>query len=181
MRRLATISIEVVMVVLIMYVSGLRPVELPGLNLPLTLQSMFAILLPLIFTGRNAAGGMLIYLVLAALGVPILAGGVGGWQYFLSDSAGYLIGFYVITVCTSYLKGRLPEPRFLSNFIVFMLMHGVLTVIGLSVIALSGSSEIAWSTHVDPFLPGIIAKSFLGTLIAEAYLRGKNFVTRKLH
>jgi biotin transport system substrate-specific component len=171
MDKLKRIALEVAATLAIMYLAGITPVQLPGLNLPLTFQSMFAVALPLVFTRRNAAGGVLLYLILAALGVPILAGGVGGIRYFLSDSGGYLLGFYLMSLSTTLLKKRVSEPRYLYLFAIFLFQHGLLTLLGLLWIWSIESSDITWATHVSPFLPGIIAKSFIGTILVEAWLR----------
>lgn len=167
MKRVLLISTEVLLTVLIMYLSGQTPIEFPGLNLPITLQSMCAILLPLVLHRRNAAGGVLLYLLLAAIGVPILATGVGGIQYFLSDSGGYLLGFYLMALTTALLKRRIKSPKVIYVFGIFILQHTFLTVCGLGWILLTESSEIHFETHISPFLPGIIVKSFLGALLYE--------------
>ncbi|MEX2596035.1 MAG: biotin transporter BioY, partial [Salibacteraceae bacterium] len=156
-----------------MYLSGITPIELPGLNLPITLQSMFAILLPLSLKRRNAAGGILLYLALAALGVPLLATGVGGFEYFKGDSGGYLIGFYIIALTTAILKPQIKKPRYFYVFAIFILQHIIITLCGLGWIIVTGSSNIAFDTHLSPFLPGIVVKSFLGALIFDFIIVGK--------
>lgn len=173
MLNIRRIAIEVLITVVMMYAGGQFSIELPGLNLPITLQSMLAILLPLIFSRRNAAGGILLYLIFAALGAPILATGVGGFEYFISDSGGYLIGFYLMALTTALLKPHIKNPRILVVFGIFTVQHVFLSVIGLSWIYFSGSSEIFFDTHISPYLPGIIVKSFFGALIYEGYDRAK--------
>jgi biotin transport system substrate-specific component len=76
-----------------MWISGRISFEIPALSVPITLQSMVAILLPLCLIGRYASGGILIWLILGALGLPFFADGNGGYQYFYSNSGGYLLGF----------------------------------------------------------------------------------------
>lgn len=177
MKGIQRIAIEVLLTLVLMYGSGQVAIELPGLNLPITLQSMLAILLPLAFNRRNAAGGILLYLILAALGAPILATGVGGIEYFTSDSAGYLAGFYIMALTTAVIKPYIKSPRIVMVFGIFILQHILLSAIGLSWIYFSASSEIALETHVSPFMPGIIAKSFIGALCYEAYERVKSLLS----
>ncbi len=177
MKGVQRIAIEVLLTLILMYGSGQLAIEFPGLNLPITLQSMLAILLPLVFNRRNAAGGILLYLILAALGAPILATGVGGFKYFLSDSGGYLVGFYLMAITTTAIKPHIKQPRVLIVFVIFILQHLLLTVVGLSWIWISGSSEIAFDTHISPFMPGIMVKSFIGALCCEAFERVKSLLT----
>jgi biotin transport system substrate-specific component len=61
-----------------MWISGRISFEIPALSVPITLQSMVAILLPLCLIGRYASGGILIWLILGALGLPFFADGNGG-------------------------------------------------------------------------------------------------------
>ena len=170
MPRVSRIGLEVLISILIMYISGQTPIELLGIKLPLTLQSMFAILLPLVLNRRNAAGGILLYLVLAALGLPLLATGVGGYQYFLSNSGGYLVGFYLITLSTAVVKPWIKKPRMVIVLGIFFLQHIFLTLCGLTWIAIASEGSISFDTHVSPFLPGIAVKSFIGALLYEGVM-----------
>lgn len=159
-----------------MYTSGQFSVELPGLHLPLTLQSLVAVLLPLVLNRRNAAGGILLYLILAMLGVPLLANGVGGLSYFLSNSGGYLLGFYFVALTSAWFKPWIKFPRPVIVFGIFLIQHVIITVLGLGWIWLLETSKISFETHIDPFLPGIIIKSFLGSLVYEAIVRSQSFL-----
>lgn len=143
------------------------------MSVPITLQSMFAILLPLILNARSASGGVLLYLILGATGLPIFAAASGGIFYFYSNSGGYLIGFYVIALLTIRFKNWSAKQPFLRGLVVFALMHLVLTIIGLLWIAIAKTSDIAFSTHVGPYLPGVVVKSAMGSLIFEVANRIK--------
>lgn len=174
-KGIRKISIEVLLTVLLMYASGQITITLPSLHLPLTLQSLFAILLPLVLNRRNAAGGILLYLILAMLGVPILANNVGGLSYFISDSGGYLVGFYLVALSSAWFKPLIKFPRLLIVFTIFIIQHVIITVLGLSWIWIMETSKISFDTHLNPFLPGMIIKSFIGSLMYEVIERSKAF------
>lgn len=179
MSKLYLIALEVGLTIALMTLGGRWEIQLPGVALPLTLQSMVAILTPLIFSRRNAAGGILLYLLLAATGLPLLAGGVGGWHYFSAAGGGYLIGFYVVALTSILLKKRMKEPRFLYIFAFFIIQHLVITAVGLSWMYLSNGAAIAIHSHVSPYMPGMIVKSFVGTFIAEIYFRARTRILAK--
>ncbi|MEZ4721022.1 MAG: biotin transporter BioY [Flavobacteriales bacterium] len=175
--RLINISWQVAISCILMWLSGQNPFELPGMSVPITLQSMFAILLPLILNARSASGGVLLFLILGATGLPVFAGASGGIFYFYSNSGGYLIGFYAIALLTARFKNWTSEQPFLRGLLVFALMHLVLTIIGLAWIAIAGTSEITFSSHVGPYLPGVVVKSAIGALIFEVVNRIKAIKT----
>lgn len=149
-----------------MWVGGLFSFTVLDLSVPITLQSMFAILLPLTLKGRNASGGILLFLVLGALDLPLFAEGVGGLRYFYSNSGGYLLGFYIIAIIVSQYKLRRPSISFIETLLLFISMHILLTIIGLSWIAIFDLGEIKFDTYVAPYLPGLVIKSFGGTILS---------------
>jgi len=171
MKNYGRFAIEILVTALLMSASGQFQIELIGIALPITLQSMFAILLPLIFRTTSASLGILLYLLLALVGLPVLAGGASGVEPFLGNSGGYLIGFVVLGAASHFWKDWMKTPRFVYVFAVFFFQHVLLTILGLSWIALLDTSTIAWSTHIGPFIPGLVVKGCIGTGLAEAYFR----------
>lgn len=147
-----------------MWLSGQVAFEIPGLSVPITLQSMLAILLPLCLAGRYASGGILLWLILGALGMNVFAESNGGYAYFYSNSGGYLLGFYIIAILTGKIKDRIPL-NWLQVGLLFMLMHALLIGLGLTWIWVDNYGVITMDTHLTPYLPGLFVKCFIGTLI----------------
>ncbi|MEQ9187246.1 MAG: biotin transporter BioY [Cryomorphaceae bacterium] len=163
--------LECLLTAVIMSASGQFPIDLPGIPVPITLQSMFAILLPLTFRTSSATLGIVVYLLLALLGLPVLAGGGSGLEAFSGNSGGFLIGFAVISAATHLWKERFPSPRLVILLGIFLFQHILLVVLGLSWIAVYKTSEIQWSTHVSPFIPGMLAKTVIGACTVAVYHR----------
>ncbi len=154
---------------MLMWLSSLTSINFSGIVLPISLQSMMAILIPLIFRSNVGVAAIGLYLVLGALGVPVFAGGLGGWKYFYSTSGGYLVGFLVIAFLTSLLKDYIKgQSGFLITFLIFVFMHAVLTVLGIGWLAIN-SVDVSFNVNVSPFLPGTVIKSIVGAAIAEAW------------
>jgi biotin transport system substrate-specific component len=164
--RLFYISWQVGLSCLIIWLSGQLSFTILGLSVPITLQSMFAILLPVWLNSRNAQGGILLFLFLGGPGLPVFAGGAGGISYFYSNSGGYLIGFYIISFLVGIYKRNTTNRSILAFILLFVILHLTLTAIGLTWITFFNLSEIKFETHIAPYLPGLVIKSFGGALIS---------------
>ena len=162
------IAFEVGLALILMALSSQVSVSLPGLALPLTFQSMCAIMLPLVIARRNAAGGIVLFLILALFGLPILAGGASGAQHFTGLSGGFLMGLYIVAQGAGILKKLIRHPRLISNLFIFLSMHVLLLSCGLLWIFIQDLGVITWADYVSPFLPGIVVKSFIGTIVVSA-------------
>ena len=177
-QQFLKIGWQVAISALLMWISGRVSFEIPGLSVPITLQSMFAILLPLSLNSRYASGGIILWLLLGALGLPLFADGNGGHSYFFSNSGGYLLGFYIIAIMAGKAK-KLFTPNPIRVSVLFISMHFLLMIIGLSWIWIGSYSIITFETHIIPYLPGMIVKCVIGTLLfvlySETFSNWKNF------
>ncbi len=180
MLDLLKISGQLLLATLLMWLSSLISINFSGIVLPISLQSMMAILIPLIFRSKVGIAAIGLYLVIGALGVPVFAGGLGGWNYFYSTSGGYLVGFLVIAFLTSlsknYIKG---QSGFVITFLIFIFMHAILTVLGIGWLVIN-SMDVSFNVNVSPFLPGAVIKSIIGAAIAESWRFFKKRKTRRL-
>ena len=65
-------------------------------NIPFTLQTFAVFLSLLILGGKRGFFSVLVFIMLAAAGVPVLAGFTGGIGVMLGSTGGYIIGFLAI-------------------------------------------------------------------------------------
>ena len=72
---------------------GLIPSFTLATGIPITAQSMGIMLCGTILGARRGAFAVLLFLLLVALGLPLLAGGRGGLGVFTTPWAGFLFGF----------------------------------------------------------------------------------------
>lgn len=90
---------------------------------------------------------VVIYLAAAGLGAPIFQGGDSGWHHFGEYTAGYLIGFMLVSPLIGYYmqqrRGMLP-----TNWV-----YGIIGVFGVAVIA--GISTIIWMMSTGSGISGI--------------------------
>ncbi|GAA3948671.1 biotin transporter BioY [Microbacterium soli] len=85
---LARIAVFAALVIVL----GTVVVPVPG-GVPITAQTLGVMLAGLILGARRAPLAILVVLVLAAAGLPVLSGGRGGLGVFVAPSVGYMIGW----------------------------------------------------------------------------------------
>jgi biotin transport system substrate-specific component len=68
-------------------------IYIPHDPVPFTLQTLFVVLAGAFLGWRKGVIGVMLYLALGALGIPVFAGPVAGPSILLGTTAGYLFGF----------------------------------------------------------------------------------------
>lgn len=152
-------------------VLGTVVVPLPG-GVPITGQTLGVMLAGLILGPRIAPLSIALVLALAALGLPVLAGGRGGLGVFVGPTVGYMIGWIVGVVVIGLLirTGRFTWWR----TALAALVGGVAVVyaFGIPVQALVTGVPIDLTALSSlAFLPGDLIKVTAATLVAVALRR----------
>lgn len=143
-------------------------IPLPFTPVPITLQT-FVLYLGAAWLGpRIAAGGLVLYVGGALLGLPVLSGLRGGLAAFTGATGGYMLGWFLAAV----LLGRLLDGRRRSWGVTLAVMVAASAVIlfcgALHLALLLGLTPAqAFLMGVAPFLPGDALK----TLVAAALVR----------
>lgn len=130
---------------------GLLPaIYLPISPVPITAQTFGVILAGAIIGGRRAAASQLLYLALAAIGLPILAGGHGGIGAFVGPTIGFLVAFPVVAGLIGWATERVGAPyRLVAGLVIN-------AVFGIGVMYLLGWAGLMGVTHLGP-VPAIVA------------------------
>lgn len=162
MGKLIERLVLLVSFVMLLVLSGQVPLHLPGVEIPITWQSMLVILLPLVYERWVGTTAVLVYVASGILGLPVFSGWNGGIGLLTGNHGGYLIGFAVCALLAALMKKRLTKEHYLRPLGLFLLLHACLMVCGLLWIQFVGSGNVSWSGNISPFLFGIIVKSFLG-------------------
>lgn len=163
-------------------VLGTVIVPLPG-GVPITAQTLGIMLAGLVLGPRVAPLAVVLVLALAAVGLPVLAGGRGGLGVFVGPSAGYLFGWIAGVVVIGLLMrtGRFTWWR----AAVSALIGGVLVVyaFGIPIQALvTGVPLHLTALSSLAFLPGDLVKVVAATLVVVALRRAypRAFVDRRM-
>jgi biotin transport system substrate-specific component len=150
---------------------GLVPaVVVPGVAVPITLQTLGVMLAGAVLGRWRGAAAVLVFLLLVALGLPLLAGGRGGLGVFFGPSVGFLVGFPVAAFVIGWLTERLDAPRSLARGIAVNVVGGIAVlylfgIAGMALVLHLGLPQAAAAALV--FLPGDVVKAVLAALVAR--------------
>jgi biotin transport system substrate-specific component len=146
-------------------------VQVPFWPVPITMQSMVALLLGLAFGWRLGALTILAYLAEGAMGLPVFAGVVAGPAYLAGPTGGYLLGFLLGGVFAGWAAEQ-GWGRDLPRTVAVMLMgHVLLFAPGVFWLAVLFGWHKAIAFGIAPFLLATLLKSGLGAAITSALWR----------
>lgn len=145
------------------------PIPLGFIPVPITAQTL-GIMLAGCFLGKKTAGiSLSLFIVLVALGLPLLSGGRGGLSVLVGPSAGYIFSWPVAAFCIGYATEKVwPTMKTWKVFII-NIVFGVLLVslIGAPVMALITHTSVwAGLAGASAFLPGDCIKAIIAAIIA---------------
>lgn len=139
-------------------------VAIPMAPVPVTLQT-FAVLLGGVLLGPVWGGvAALVYLVMAAAGLPVLSDGAGGLAPFTGPTAGYLVAFPIAAVLAGVLAQR--TKGLLTLLAGLFGLHLLILALGAAWLARSLGVDAAIEHGVTPFLIGAGAKSAAVAVVA---------------
>ncbi|HBH13742.1 MAG: BioY protein [Clostridiales bacterium 38_11] len=105
-------------------------IVIPVGPVPITFQLLFTVMSGIFLGSKYGALSQIIYILMGLVGLPVFAGGAGGFSYIFSPSFGYVLGF----VAAAFIVGKLLEndkrPGFLKIFLSCLLGTAVIYVIG---------------------------------------------------
>ena len=168
-RDLARIAVFAALIIVL----GTVAVPLPG-GVPVTAQTLAVMLAGTVLGARRARLAVLVVLVLAAVGLPVLSGGRGGLGVFVGPTAGYLLGW----VFGAWVIGLIAHRQ--SRRPTWWRVGAGTLIGGIAVIYLFGVPVQSLVTGVDPlatlvstaaFLPGDLLKVVLATALTLALHR----------
>lgn len=147
-------------------------IEVPMVPVPMTMQTFAVTLIGALYGWRLGALTVIAWLIEAAVGMPVLAGGAGGFVHFVGPTGGYMFAFPIVAAIVGWLaergwNGHRPGLAFLSM------------LIGTATCLLLGAAWLASFIGVDkaitfgftPFLLGGILKSALGAAALAVFAR----------
>lgn len=165
------------------------PIPMPLVPVPLTLQTLVVMLAGLVIGPRAAGLSVLLYVVLAAIGFPVLPGARGGLAVLLGPTGGFLLGMIPGAMVTGWLAkvsllGSTLAPRTIqtndrawvaiARNTLAALVGGVLVVYLVGVPWLSvvtGMSLVKAINVIVVFLPGDLIKAVVAAFLAQRVRR----------
>jgi len=136
-------------------------IPLPFTPVPITGQTFAVLLGGALLGSRRGALSILLYLGEGAAGLPVFAGGTGGFARFIGPTGGYLIGFVVAAYLVGALAERGWDRRFWRAVVAMLIGEGAIYLFGLLWLARFVPSGKVFSLGMLPFLPGDLIKLIL--------------------
>ena len=146
------------------------PLTIPVANVPITAQSLGVMLAGALAGSKRGGLALLLFIALVAAGMPLLAGGRGGFGIFLTTSGGFLLAWPI----AAFVIGWLFEKHQGEPPIILAMVY--LVIGGIGIVYLGG---IPWMAQILEmslgqatvsmvgFIPGDIVKVVLAALIGQ--------------
>lgn len=135
------------------------------MGVPLTMQTFAVTLSGIVLGARRGAISMIIYVLLGAVGVPVLAGFSGGFQHFIGPTGGFLLSFPVM----AYLIGVGTKLRKQKGMFLLFLIFGTAANYAVGVlmfcILMKASFWTGFTACVLPFLPTAAVKAAAASVL----------------
>lgn len=139
---------------------------------PVTLQSLGAMLAGSLLGAKRGAYALLIFLLMVAIGFPVLAGLVGGVGLFLTPSGGFMLSWPVAAWVIGWLTEKFWQRL---NFIYLFLINvfgGIILVylVGIPWMALFAKLSMIKAFYLAlVYMPGDLVKAGLAAWIGMTF------------
>ena len=145
-------------------------------GVPITAQSLGIMLCGTVLGSRKGVLSVLLFLLLVAVGFPLLSGGRGGLGVFVSPSAGFLFGFPVAAFVSGLVMEKLRNLPVLFVAILAAVAGGVVAlyipgVLGMAITLKKSIYEA--SLLALPFIPGDLIKAVLAGFVTASLARAR--------
>jgi biotin transport system substrate-specific component len=122
---------------------GLLPAVLPpGIPVPITAQSLGVMLAGSVLGARRGFGALLLFLVLVAIGLPLLAGGRGGLGVFAGPSVGFLLAYPVCAGVIGWIVERGGATYRLAWGVVANVVGGIVVLYAAGTVGLMAVAHL---------------------------------------
>ena len=147
-------------------------IQVPMLPVPMTMQTFAVTMIGALYGWRLGTATILAWLLEAAVGMPVLAGGMGGLFLFAGPTAGYLFSFPLIGALVGWLVERgWNGKRIVFAFAAMLAGNMLCLAMGTAWLAVLVGAEKAVLAGFMPFVLGGIVKSALGAATLKALAR----------
>ncbi|HBC3374055.1 TPA: biotin transporter BioY [Vibrio parahaemolyticus] len=157
-------------------VLGLVPKITLDFGIPITAQSLGIMLCGTILGSKRGGQAVLLFLLLVALGLPLLSGGNGGLGAFFGATGGFLIGWPVSAFISGFIMERWHKGSIVVVATIASLIGGICAlyffgVIGMSIVLKKTVLDCAALVLV--FIPGDIIKAVIAGLLTSAVAKAR--------
>lgn len=137
-------------------------------GVPMTMQTFAITLAAVVLGAKLSTISSLIYLILGAVGVPVLANFSGGFDKFVGPTGGFLISFPLMAFIIGLGAERCKEGQGKALYVLLLIAGTVVNyVIGVAMFCIMMKASVAAGVTacVLPFIPTAIMKAILATIV----------------
>ena len=147
-------------------------ISIPVGSVPITLQTLAVMLAGAVLGPWKGALSVIVVLVLAAVGLPVLAGGTGGLAQFVEPAGGYLFGFILGAVLTGLVMRAGHGVTWWKTLLACLAGNFGIYLLGIPWTAIATGQTLA-ETLVSAlvFVPGDTLKIVLVVLVVQLLWR----------
>lgn len=153
---------------------GLVPQITLAFGVPITAQTLGVMLAGAVLGARRGAMAAGVFILLVALGLPLLAGGRGGLGVFASPTAGFALGFPVAAFATGLFveRVRLRPAGLAAGLGAVFGGIAVLYLMGATGLSLVSGKPLGQAfALVSVFIPGDLLKAAICGMLVQAIAR----------
>lgn len=155
---------------------GFMPPLVLGFGVPITVQSLGVMLAGTVLGARRGGLAVLLFVVLVAIGLPLLSGGRGGLGVFAQPTAGFVIGFPVAAFVTGWVTQKLRSLSVGPAAGIGAVLGGIVVLYGFGIAGfmfLTGQTSWATVALFAAFIPGDLVKAVLAGIITATIAKAR--------
>jgi biotin transport system substrate-specific component len=150
------------------------PIVLPLIGVPITAQSLGVMLAGSVLGAKRGGLAIVLFLALVAVGMPILAGGRGGFGVLLGPSGGFLFGWPIAAFVIGWMIERSWSRLDVWRGFGINVLGGIVVMYlcGIPWIAVVAETSL-WQAFIGVmgFLPGDVIKAAVAAFVAVTVKR----------
>jgi biotin transport system substrate-specific component len=151
-------------------------ISIPIGDIPITIQTLVVMLIGLFLSPKNSFISILAYIIIGAMGLPVFAGGKGGFGIILGPSGGFLISFIFAVIFISKMKNiKIINNEIVRIVVVLVFANIIIYMIGWTYFAVYNGLGIA--TMLAIIWPFAIGDMFKIVVVTYVYLNMRSHVT----
>jgi len=157
------------------------PITLPITGVPVTAQSLGPMLAGAILGARRGGLSILLFVVLVALGLPLLSGGRGGFGVLLGATGGFIVGWVISAFVIGLLIEKFWDRLNIFNAALSIAVGGIVVLYAIGNLWVSIVVDVSyWKATVGaaPFLIGDGIKVAIATVACLAVRRAYPLISR---
>jgi len=153
----------------------LPPIPVPVIPVPITAQTLGVMLAGALLGAKRGGQALLLFLIVVAIGMPVLSGGRGGLGVFFGPSGGFIVAFPFGAWVVGWLTERMKsKPSILIGTLINIIGGiGVLYAVGVPWMAVVADLTLTQAAvAAAAFIPGDLIKAIVAAVVADAVRRG---------